>query len=173
MQTPCSLRTRRCIWTTGFTTATARRSRRAGSRSGNIKVGGGQAAAEQGGVKVFLLGGRRNSSHPLTRHLIAHRIGDQNHAFFLDIATSPQKYFLVNMCRIWLIPSSFLSKILNRFRKFRNKGSGPHSRLKKIELRIPLIFFKYQAGVQNWLRFWISGPDNACISIERSICCLL
>jgi len=40
-------------------------------------------------VKVFLLGGRRTSSHPLTRHLIAHRIGDQNHAFFLDIATSP------------------------------------------------------------------------------------
>lgn len=39
-------------------------------------------------MKVFLLGGRRNSVHRLTLHLIAYRLGDQNHAFFLDIATS-------------------------------------------------------------------------------------
>lgn len=92
-------------------------------------------------MKVFLLGGRRNSIHRSALHVFAHRIGDQNHPFFLDIATSPQKYLLVKMGRFWLISDSFLSKILNRFRKFRNKGLGLQSRSKKIGSRIPLIFF--------------------------------
>ena len=39
-------------------------------------------------MKVFLLGGRRNSAHRSALHLIVFRIGDQNHPFFLDIATS-------------------------------------------------------------------------------------
>jgi len=187
MRTRRWLKTRRCIWIAGFTTATARRSRRAGSNRLNGRRGD-RRPRSRAGWGFLLLGGRRNFVHRWALQVMAYRIGDQNHALFLDLATSPlmtaglclsafadvirlvfdridfsplrtrtnplmpfsqfvqfrdrwilswpcdgpQHYFLVNTDRFWLILGSLLSKILNRFRKFRNKGFDLQSRLIKI-----------------------------------------